>query len=369
MSPKYNNSILSVDVSYSTYLDNNQDKADLFAPEVCIQNLEVSEEYKEKTDEDVLIEFIKEKEISRNKAIKILEPHKKDTDSLSESSWPSTIDECPLSDEVSPCPLQDSTSTDESIVITKASATEDTDKCPLSAKVLEVCIQNLEVSKEHDEKTHEDILIEFINEKGISPNKAIEILETYDEPVTITKTSAINNTDKRPLACLLDKPIQIVNMIAPTRVNLDNSSITNNGEANITPFPPQEPTDSQEKNIHPITTVPTAESCTINEGASLGTLSPKLVAPDLSQPSIVLREKKCSIHKANRPVSDASNAMPSLSTEAEWEEDPKIVSTESDHGRPPGSSSLFILPPINFATLRKIREDGDEIVVPVKSIH
>ena len=117
---------MSVDASYSTYLDNNQDKADLFVPEVCIQNLEVSEEYKEKTDEDVLIEFIKEKEISRNKAIKILEPHKKDTDSLSESSWPSTIDECPLSDEVSPCPLQDSTSTDELIVITKASATEDT---------------------------------------------------------------------------------------------------------------------------------------------------------------------------------------------------------------------------------------------------
>lgn len=78
-----------------------------------------------------LTEFVQKKGISPTKAIELLEPHKKDADSLSESSSLSIIDECPLSDEVPPCP---STSTDESI---KASATEDTDMCPLSAKVPE----------------------------------------------------------------------------------------------------------------------------------------------------------------------------------------------------------------------------------------
>lgn len=67
----------------------------------------------------------------------------------------------------------------------------------------------------------------------------------------------------------------------------------------------------------------------------------------------------------NEPApTESSDAMPTLSTEAEWEVEPKIVSTESDHGRPPEGSSLFVLPPINFATLRIIRENGDEIVVP-----
>ena len=368
-----------------------------------------------------LTEFVQKKGISPTKAIELLEPHKKDADSLSESSSLSIIDECPLSDEVPPCP---STSTDESI---KASATEDTDMCPLSAKVPEACIQNLEVCKENEEKTDEDVLVEFINDKGISPNDAIEMLQQSekdddslkappDEP--IMGKYPLPAKVVLPLVCSQDNFIPISNGILPnlpTRQNPttdtqppDENSVTVKEGAYITLFHEiQQPKNKHEEMSYSIMPTSPAELCTatqasrrddsshdtINKGASLGMPNESLVAPNTSQsptfsntgqPFVPNKEKKSntsvsgasnttilatsSCHNpvpisntaSSTPSPKTSNTTPASSTEAEWE-------TKPIDGWPPDISSSFVLPPINWVAPRLIRNKGDEIVVPAKT--
>ena len=395
------------------YLD-DQDQEDV----VVHEELETATE---KPMEEKLLDLINENGCSPDKAIIILQAHQKskeDIDSLSESPQQSTIDDIdepvevssPLAIEASPshaCPLLQDSNTNEhslSAELDPSLADELDNLIPIAHDTNQITSTGLPTRLNYDTTpscTLDDTQTPDTNNvpaKGEASLYPSNETKHTSHPITCTPTaeSRIPTQASRrvDLSCdtkskdeSLDTSLPNGSLVAPVLSQpptssikgllvvtseetcgihksdndsvSDNTVIANDHNGASSKSESHAPLPSASTpNIH---TVPTPPSSTI---PSTDTTNGQLVATSNEKNTI-----NETVTNTEPAPTKSSDAMPTLSTEAEWEMEPKIVATESDHGRPPEGSSLFVLPPINFATLRMIRENGDEIMVPSERLH
>lgn len=384
------------------YLD-NQDQEDV----VVHEELETATE---KPMEEKLLDLINENGCSPDKAIIILQAHQKskeDIDSLSESPQQSTIDDTdepvevssPPAIEASPshaCPLLQDSNTNEhslSAELDPSLADELDNLIPIAHDTNQITSTGLPTRLNYDSTpscTLDDTQTPDTNNvpaKGEASLYPSNETKHTSHPIMCTPTaeSRIPTQASRrvDLSCdtkskdeSLDTSLPNGSLVAPVLSQPPTSSIKGllvvtseeicgiHKSDNTVIVNDHNDASSKSESHAPllsastpdIHTVPTPPSSAI---PSTDTTNGQLVATSNEKNTI-----NETITNTEPAPTKSSDAMPTLSTEAEWEMEPKIVATESDHGRPPEGSSLFVLPPINFATLRMIQENGDEIVVP-----
>ena len=384
------------------YLD-NQDQEDV----VVHEELETATE---KPMEEKLLDLINENGCSPDKAIIILQAHQKskeDIDSLSESPQQSTIDDTDEPVEVSSPPAIEASPSHACPLLQDSNTNEHSLSAELDPSLADKLDNLILIAHDTNQITSTGLPTRLNYDS--TPSCTLDDTQTPDTNNVPAKGEASlypSNETKHtshPITCTATAESRIPTQ-ASRRVDLscdtkskDESLDTSlpNGSL-VAPVLSQPPTSS----IKGLLVVTSEETCGIHKSdntviandhngasskseshaplpsASTPNIHTVLTPPSSAIPStdttngqlVATSNEKNTINETVTNTEPAptksSDAMPTLSTEAEWEMEPKIVVTESDHGRPPEGSSLFVLPPINFATLRMIQENGDEIVVP-----